>query len=110
MLAVAGVVAAIGAVLFAVLILRDSGLPSTETTTSPFVAAPVPGLIASSGKLAVAVNVPYEPNEFKDPSGNIVGFEIDLMNAVASALVGFSCGQLGWSDKDRESTRSVFRR
>jgi polar amino acid transport system substrate-binding protein len=85
-LAVAGVVAAIGAVLFAVLILRDSGSPSTDTTTSPSVAAPVPGPIASSGKLAVAVNVPYPPNEFKDPSGKIVGFEIDLMDAVASAL------------------------
>lgn len=85
-LAVAGVVAAIGAVLFAVLILRDSGSPSTDTTTPPPVAAPVPGPIASSGKLAVAVNVPYPPNEFKDPSGKIVGFEIDLMDAVASAL------------------------
>lgn len=85
-LAVAGVIGAIGAVLFAVLIHRDSGLPSTEKSTSPPVAAAVPGPIASSGKLAVAVNVPYPPNEYKDPSGKIVGFEIDLMDAVASAL------------------------
>ena len=72
-LAVAGVVAAIGAVLFAILILRDSGSPSTETTTSPSVAAPVPGPIASSGKLAVAVNVPYPPNDSRIPAARSWG-------------------------------------
>jgi polar amino acid transport system substrate-binding protein len=34
----------------------------------------------------VGVNVPYTPNEFKDPSGKIVGFDVDLMNAIASTL------------------------
>jgi polar amino acid transport system substrate-binding protein len=50
------------------------------------IANTVPDPIKSSGKLVVGVNVPYSPNEFKDPSGKIVGFDVDLMNAVASVL------------------------
>jgi ABC-type amino acid transport substrate-binding protein len=34
----------------------------------------------------IGVNVPYAPNEFKDTSGQIVGFDVDLMNAVARTL------------------------
>ena len=47
------------------------------------IANTVPEDIKSSGKLIVGVNIPYAPNEFKDPSGKIVGFDVDLMNAVA---------------------------
>ena len=43
----------------------------------------MPEAIKSSGKLIVGVNIPYAPNEFKDPSGKIVGFDVDLMNAIA---------------------------
>ena len=50
------------------------------------IANTVPEKIKSSGRLVVGVNVPYTPNEFKDPSGKIVGFDVDLMNAVASVL------------------------
>ncbi len=46
----------------------------------------VPEDIKASGKLVVGVNVPYPPNEFKDPSGKIVGFDVDLMNAIAATL------------------------
>jgi len=46
----------------------------------------VPDDIKASGKLIVGVNVPYTPNEFKDPDGKIVGFDVDLMNAIASTL------------------------
>ena len=46
----------------------------------------MPEKIKSSGKLVVGVNIPYTPNEFKDPSGKIIGFDVDLMNAVASTL------------------------
>jgi polar amino acid transport system substrate-binding protein len=46
----------------------------------------VPEAIKSSGKLIVGVNIPYAPNEFKDPSGKIVGFDVDLVNAVAATL------------------------
>ncbi len=50
------------------------------------IADTVPEDIKATGKLVVGVNVPYTPNEFKDPSGKIVGFDIDLMNAIASTL------------------------
>lgn len=50
------------------------------------IAAQVPPSIAQSGRLKVGVNVPYAPNEFKDEDGNIVGFDVDLMNAVAAVL------------------------
>jgi ABC-type amino acid transport substrate-binding protein len=36
--------------------------------------------------LVIGVNTPYPPNEFKDTSGEIVGFDVDLMNAVARTL------------------------
>jgi polar amino acid transport system substrate-binding protein len=50
------------------------------------IANTVPENIKSSGKLIVGVNIPYTPNEFKDPSGKIVGFDVDLMNAIAGTL------------------------
>src|ERR1700716_957917 len=50
------------------------------------IANTVPEDIKSSGKLIVGVNIPYTPNEFKDPSGKIVGFDVDLMNEIASTL------------------------
>ena len=50
------------------------------------IANTVPEDIKSSGKLIVGVNIPYTPNEFKDESGKIVGFDVDLMNAVAATL------------------------
>lgn len=50
------------------------------------IAATLPEDIRSSGKLIVGVNIPYPPNEFKDADGKIVGFDVDLMKAVASTL------------------------
>ncbi len=69
---------------------------ASNETTSPTTAASaqkvdeiantVPEAIKSSGKLVIGVNIPYPPNEFKDPSGKIVGFDVDLMNAIAATL------------------------
>jgi polar amino acid transport system substrate-binding protein len=69
----------------------DTTGPTTETTAAKAakvddIANTVPEDIKSSGKLIVGVNVPYTPNEFKDPSGKIIGFDVDLMNAIASTL------------------------
>ena len=50
------------------------------------IAATLPEDIRKSGKLVVGVNIPYTPNEFKDAQGKIVGFDVDLMNAVAGTL------------------------
>jgi polar amino acid transport system substrate-binding protein len=78
--------------------------PSSGTSTSTTAASAakvdeiantVPEDIKSSGKLIVGVNLPYSPNEFKDPSGKIVGFDVDLMNAIA--------GTLGLTPEYRES-------
>jgi len=46
----------------------------------------LPAAIKSSGKLIVGINLPYAPNEYKDPSGKIVGWEVDLLNALATKL------------------------
>ncbi len=69
----------------------DTESPTTQTTAAQAskvdsIANMVPEDIKSSGKLVVGVNVPYTPNEFKDPSGKIVGFDVDLMNAIAATL------------------------
>ena len=50
------------------------------------IAATLPADIRNSGKLVVGVNLPYAPNEFKDEKGTIVGFDVDLLNAVAATL------------------------
>jgi ABC-type amino acid transport substrate-binding protein len=78
---------------------RDKGGSAGATTTAatpgpgdgsggpvPAIAATVPDAIKSTGKLVVGVNVPYAPNEFKNSSGEIVGFDVDLINAVAKTL------------------------
>ena len=69
-----------------------SGAGSTQASTAVTpkkvddIAATLPADIRDSGKLVVGVNIPYAPNEFKDANGKIVGFDVDLMNAVASTL------------------------
>lgn len=65
--------------------------PATSTTAvNPqkvdAIAASVPEEIRKSGKLVVGVNLPYTPNEFKDSDGKLVGFDVDLMNAVATTM------------------------
>jgi ABC-type amino acid transport substrate-binding protein len=52
----------------------------------PDIAAAVPESIRKTGRLVIGVNIPYAPNEFKNSSGEIVGFDVDLMNAVAKTL------------------------
>ncbi|MEZ0358949.1 bifunctional serine/threonine-protein kinase/transporter substrate-binding domain-containing protein [Mycobacterium sp. SA01] len=52
----------------------------------PSIAAMVPARIRDSGRLVVGVNIPYAPNEFIDADGKVVGFDVDLMNAVARTL------------------------
>lgn len=42
--------------------------------------------IKASGELIIATDAEYPPNEFKDDSGNPVGWGVDLANAVAEEL------------------------
>jgi polar amino acid transport system substrate-binding protein len=61
-----------------------SAAPSVSQNTG--LVSLLPANIKSAGKLIVGVNVPYTPNEFKDASGKIVGFDVDLLNATANVL------------------------
>jgi ABC-type amino acid transport substrate-binding protein/predicted Ser/Thr protein kinase len=73
---------------------RPASVAESSSTATPeaapgaveSIAATVPAEIRSTGRLVVGVNTPYPPNEFKDTSGQIVGFDVDLMNAVARTL------------------------
>ncbi len=58
----------------------------TRTGLVPAIAATLPPDIKESGRLTVGVNVPYAPNEFKNSAGDIVGFDVDLINAVSKTL------------------------
>ncbi|WP_126336830.1 bifunctional serine/threonine-protein kinase/transporter substrate-binding domain-containing protein [Mycolicibacterium chitae] len=50
------------------------------------IAAQVPADIRAAGRLVIGVNVPYAPNEFRDSYGQLTGFDVDLMDAVARTL------------------------
>ncbi len=94
--ALAAVLAAVlltagGIGVWQVLAHRDAGgPPSTDTPVTlgavPSIAATLPDDIKSRGRLIVGVNIPYAPNEFRDGYGQLVGFDVDLMNAIARVL------------------------
>ena len=61
---------------------------SSSTTAASSVAgssAPAPTLVAA-GKFTVCTNLSYKPFEYKDDSGKVVGFDVDLMDLVAKKL------------------------
>ena len=60
--------------------------PGVDDGPVPAIAATVPADIRATGKLVIGVNVPYAPNEFRNSAGDMVGFDVDLMNAVARTL------------------------
>jgi polar amino acid transport system substrate-binding protein len=72
---------------------QGAGGGGTETTAgaAPSVdqalADKVPAEIKSDGKILVATDATYAPNEFLDTDGKtVVGFDVDLFNAVAAKL------------------------
>ncbi|MFF2044400.1 transporter substrate-binding domain-containing protein [Kitasatospora sp. NPDC058170] len=60
--------------------------PAAKVAADPALAALVPAGLKASGKLAVASDASYAPNEFKDAQGNIVGMDADLAVAIARKL------------------------
>lgn len=64
----------------------EQASPAPAAGAVPEIAATVPADIRATGRLAIGVNTPYAPNEFIDADGKLVGFDIDLMNAVARTL------------------------
>lgn len=74
---------------------RDANLADSASNSGPVqapagavdsIAKTVPSEIRESGRLVIGVNVPYAPNEFKNSSGEIVGFDVDLMKAVTRTM------------------------
>lgn len=71
---------------------NNPAAPSNSSTVSAIskdeaAAALLPASIKSAGKLVVGINVPYQPNEYRDTSTNkIVGWEVDLLDGVAKVL------------------------
>ncbi|GAA3888656.1 ABC transporter substrate-binding protein [Leifsonia kafniensis] len=49
-------------------------------------AALVPADVASTGKLVIGTDAAYPPNEYKDPSGQPIGWGIELSNGIAAKL------------------------
>jgi polar amino acid transport system substrate-binding protein len=67
----------------------DSGNTGTTAGAAPTVdealAAKVPAAIKSDGKVLIGTDASYAPNEFLDTDGKtVVGFDVDLFNAVAA--------------------------
>ncbi|CAA9409360.1 MAG: hypothetical protein AVDCRST_MAG60-2582 [uncultured Nocardioides sp.] len=60
--------------------------PEVSTEVDEEAAALLPEAVAEAGTLKAATAVGYEPYEFKDDSGNLVGLDIDLGNAIAQKL------------------------
>lgn len=64
-----------------------SGSGDTAATTSPGGAtAAGEAKLVNPGKLTTCTNIPYEPFQFKDASGKIVGFDVDIVDLVAKKL------------------------
>ncbi len=68
----------------AALAVSLTGCANSGTTTTT-TAGSGPQLI-QSGKLTVCTHLAYKPFQFKDSSGKIVGFDVDLMDLVAKKL------------------------
>lgn len=83
-------VAAVMVGSLAACVVDESALDTQPITVvvpkQPEIAALLPAKIADAGVLQVGTNPPYQPNEFKNRDGEIVGFDVDLMNAVVSVL------------------------
>ncbi|MBX7432593.1 transporter substrate-binding domain-containing protein [Mycobacterium sp. Y57] len=64
----------------------DGGAAELPDGAVPSIAATVPADIRDTGRLVIGVNVPYAPMEFKNADGQLVGFDVELMNAIARVL------------------------
>ncbi len=63
----------------------DSGSGGADPSASAGSGAAAVKLV-QPGKLTVCTNVPYEPFQFKDGSGNVVGFDVDIVDLAAKKL------------------------
>jgi len=75
---------AAGAVIAAAAILASQ--TGAFAATSAAAIAQLPANIKKAGVINFGVDATYRPNEFKDAKGNPIGWEIELVNAVAAKL------------------------
>ncbi|WP_312868843.1 ABC transporter substrate-binding protein [Amycolatopsis pithecellobii] len=68
----------------------SGGAPAAQeipaATKDAALAAMVPADIAGDGKIIVGQDQTYPPNEFVDSTGKVVGFDVDLGNAIGQKL------------------------
>jgi ABC-type amino acid transport substrate-binding protein len=64
----------------------ESGSTAAPASAVASIADSVPSDVKATGRLVVGVHLPYAPNEFKNSNGQIVGFEVDLMNAIGRTV------------------------
>ncbi|OLE21090.1 MAG: ABC transporter substrate-binding protein [Actinobacteria bacterium 13_1_20CM_3_71_11] len=63
------------------------GAPAVTTSVDSALAAKVPAAIKSTGKINIGTDSTYAPSEFLDTDGKtVIGFDVDLFNAVAGKL------------------------
>lgn len=67
----------------AALLVSTSG---AIAATSSAGASQLPASVKKNGYITVGVDATYRPNEFKDAKGNPIGWEVELVNAVAADL------------------------
>ena len=61
--------------------------PTPSTAVDSALAAKVPAAIKSDGKILIGTDSTYAPSEFLDTDGKtVIGFDVDLFNAVAAKL------------------------
>jgi polar amino acid transport system substrate-binding protein len=46
----------------------------------------LPSSITKAGKITVGIDATYAPNEYKDSNGDVIGWDVDLANAIGAKL------------------------
>jgi polar amino acid transport system substrate-binding protein len=64
----------------------ETGGSTSSSTTGASASAAGGVKLVQPGKLTVCTNIPYEPFQFKDGSGKIVGFDVDIVDLAAKKL------------------------
>src|SRR5689334_1778230 len=59
---------------------------SYGVTKDDALAKTLPSDIAKAGKLTIGIDATYAPNEYKDANGNVVGWDVDLADAIGAKL------------------------
>jgi serine/threonine protein kinase len=83
---VAVLIVAVAGVALTVVLHHGRSSPPAPQGAVPSIASTVPADIRATGHLLIGVDVPFAPIEFKNSDGQIVGFDVDLMNAIARTL------------------------